>query len=467
MRRVLRYFRHIRIRLTLWYIFLLAVVLILFGGTLYFSLKTSLLNDVDASLRQTSSQIVVSMEVEDSVLSIQNTDEPVNLLTELASQGYAVRISDPEGATLQGAGLYKDIFGNGNISGEGFETVEVFGSKWRVYTIGVKMQGSWNVTFIQVGESLSKVESTLSKMLFIELISIPVVLLLALAVGIFMAGRALRPIEKITSLAAATQAVDLSRRLDLDLPEDEIGRLASTFNGMLDRLEETFSSQRIFVSEAAHELRTPLTIIKGTTEVALSRERTTQEYRDVLGELETEIDHLAELAEDLLTLSRADSESAVLNMQEIDLFEVARSVVDLIAPLAEQKKITIGLKAAGPIPFKGDASKLTRMFLNILDNAMKYSSRNSKVFMSMYPTSEGIVAEVRDMGPGIRSGEIDRIFDRFHRSEEARDIYPSGSGLGLPIARWVARAHGGDIFVESESGKGTIFRIVLPVAPHQ
>ncbi len=464
MRRILNYLRHIRVRLTLWYVFLMAVVLILLGCTLYFSLRTSLLNEVDASLRNTSDQIVASMEMEDTTPSVQNSEEPENLLTELAAQGYVIRLSNAEGATVQGAGPYKDVFGIGAFSEEGFGSAEVDGSRWRTYTLKILLPGITSPALLQLGEPLASVESTLSQVLLIEIIGIPIVLILALAIGMFMAGRALQPIEKITNLAAATEAVDLSRRLGLDLPKDEIGRLAGTFDNMLERLEKAFLSQKRFVSEAAHELRTPVTIMKGTTEVALSRERSTQEYREVLEELLSEIDHLGGLAEDLLALSRADSESAVLNMQEIDLLEVAHSAVDLITPLAKEKKIAIDLKASGAIPFKGDGNKLTRMFLNILDNAVKYSPRNSKVSISLCLTADDIVAEVRDLGCGIKSDEIDLIFDRFHRSEDAREKHPAGTGLGLPIARWIARAHGGDILVESGLGEGTIFRVVLPLA---
>jgi heavy metal sensor kinase len=457
------YLRHIRVRLTLWYVLLMFLVLVIVGSALYFTLQASLLREVDASLRNTSSQVIANMDTEDNTLSVQNSEESTNILTELAVQGYAIRLLDSQGIMTQEAGPSEAVFRNVGFYERGFRTLDVSGEAWRVFSLEVRVPGSDTAIIMQVAQSLAKVTSTLSKVLFMELISIPLVLLLALAIGIFMSARALRPIEKITQLAESTEAVDLSRRLALDLPDDEIGRLANTLNSMLDRLEEAFSGQKRFVSEAAHELRTPLTIMKGTTEVALGRERSQEEYKEVLEELKIEIDHLSFLAEDLLALSQADSERSVLTMQEIDLFEVMQSAIDMIVPLAREKKIALDLEASGPVLMRGDANKLTRMFLNMLDNAVKYSPRQSRVTVSLRANEKEIAAEISDKGPGINREDIDLIFDRFHRSEYARDQHPGGSGLGLPIARWIARAHGGDIAVESDSGKGTSFLIRFPV----
>ncbi len=463
MRRFLNYFRRIRVRLTLWYVLLLAVVLIVFSAVLYVSLRSSLLSEVDSSISNTAGQVVTNLENENDHLSFQNSEEPVNLLNRLAAQGYAVRLTDQKGKMIQEVGVHSAVFKTGDVPEKGFETVSAGGADWRIYTIEKSIPGGKTSVFLQLGESLDRTESTLSRLLVLEMIIIPVVLVLALAGGMFLAGRALGPIKKITRLADSTEAVDLSRRLDLDLPEDEVGMLARTFNGMLGRLEEAFNSQKRFVSEAAHELRTPLTIMKGTTDVALGKERTPAEYREVLGELRVETDHLIGLAEDLLALSRAESESAVLRMTDIDLSEIVRSSVERITPLAHEKGMRIEFQGDSSLPFRGDPDKLARLYINLLDNAVRYSPENSTITVSMSRDNNNATVSVSDEGPGLPGGELDDIFDSFHRLDVARETNPSGVGLGLSISLWIARAHGGDIHVESKLGKGSTFTVILPL----
>ncbi|MDI6831730.1 MAG: ATP-binding protein [Actinomycetota bacterium] len=460
MRRLLMFSRHIKVRLTLWYVFLLAVVLIIFSVVLYMSLRGSLINEIESSLLTMSEQIASSLDYENGRLSFQNEGEPDNPLDRLASQGYVMRLTDATGETIEGVGPYRDVLDKGMEFKKGFQASDALGNRWQVYTLMISTGPEHY--YLQVGQSLGRVDSTLSKLLFFELITVPLVLVLAIAMGIFLAGRALRPVEKITQIAGSIEAVDLNRRLDLDLPDDELGRLAKTFDDMLARLEEGFSSQKRFVSEAAHELRTPLTVMKGTTEVCLKRERECGEYEETLKELEGEIDHLIAIAEDLLTLSSANSERPTMDVKDLDLHEIVRSAVELIGPLAESKGMNIRFKAKGSIPFRGDRNKLIRMFLNLLDNAVKYSPPGSAVSVSISHEGQTITVAIKDSGHGIGRDEIDSIFQSFHRLDQAREANPSGAGLGLSIALWLARAHNGDIRVESDLGKGSTFKVILP-----
>lgn len=459
MRRLLNLFRHIKVRLTLWYVFLLALVMILLGVMLYISLKSSLLSEVDSNLSIMGKQIVANLDYEDNRLSFQN-DEPGGSLSMLSSGGYAIRLMGAHGETLEGIGPYRDVFSQDMRAQKGFDTVVVLGNRWRIYTIGIS--SGREELLLQIGQSLERIDTTLSKLLYFELIAIPVALVFAIAVGMFLASRALKPVVKITQLAESIKAIDMSGRIDLDLPDDELGRLAKTFNDMLARLEESFASQRRFISEAAHELRTPLTIMKGTTEVLLARERTLAEYREALEDLRVEIDHLAELAEDLLTLSHSNAERPALDIQDLDLDEAVRSAVSLITPLATNNRTEVELVSSGSIRFQGDRNKLIRMFLNLLDNAVKYSPRGSKISVSIRREGAKVIVAVSDTGMGIDPAELGAIFESFHRLEEAREMNPSGTGLGLSIARWIARAHGGEIEVDSKPRKGSTFKVILP-----
>ena len=462
MRAVADFFRRIRVRLTLWYVFLLAIVLILFSLVLYFSLQGSLLREVDRGLRNSAGQVVSGLDWEDSHLTVKESESSQDVFTKMASQGFLVALSENNGKVLQSAGPYSEVIGNKPTLVSDYQTVETPKSDWRVYTVKISVPPKGQELALRVGESLNRTESALSTLLVLEIVIVPITLCLAVILGLFFAGRALKPVGRITELAASIDAVDLNQRLDLDLPDDDLGRLARTFDDMLQRLDQAFSAQKRFASEAAHELRTPLTIMKGNTGVALARERTAEEYREALSDLEEEVDHLTQLSEDLLELSQADSDSAALDIQELDIGDVLEKAVSTVSPIARRKGIRIKVERLERAPLCGDSNKLVRMFVNILDNAVKYCPSDSSVYLSLVQGRHGIEVEVRDTGPGIDVEELDHVFARFHRSALARQMNPGGSGLGLPIARWIAREHGGDIEAMSSPGGGAIFRIALP-----
>ena len=465
MRAVADFFRRIRVRLTVWYVFLLAIVLVLFSLVLFFSLKGSLLGEVDRGLRNSAGQVVSGLDWEDSHLIVMESENSQDVLTKMAAQGFLVVLSENNGRVLQSTGPYSEVIGNKPTLVSGYRTLKTPKGDWRVYTVKISVPHKGQQLALRVGESLSRTESALSTLLVLELVIVPITLCLAVVVGLFFAGRALKPVGRITEFAASIDAVDLYQRLDLDLPDDDLGRLARTFDDMLQRLDQAFSAQKRFASEAAHELRTPLTIMKGNTEVALARERTAAEYREALTELEEEVDHLTLLSEDLLALSQADSDSAALDFQELDVGGVLDKAVTTLSPIAKQKGVRVKFERREQAPFCGDYSKLVRMFVNILDNAVKYCPPDSMVSVSLTQGSDGIDIKIRDTGPGIDPEELDHVFDRFHRSALARQMNPGGSGLGLPIARWIAREHGGEIEAMSPPGEGATFKITLP--PHQ
>jgi len=465
MRAVADFFRRIRVRLTVWYVFLLAIVLVLFSLVLFFSLKGSLLGEVDRGLRNSAGQVVSGLDWEDSHLIVMESENSQDVLTKMAAQGFLVVLSENNGRVLQSTGPYSEVIGNKPTLVSGYRTLKTPKGDWRVYTVKISVPHKGQQLALRVGESLSRTESALSTLLVLELVIVPITLCLAVVVGLFFAGRALKPVGRITELAASIDAVDLDQRLDLDLPDDDLGRLARTFDDMLQRLDQAFSAQKRFASEAAHELRTPLTIMKGNTEVALARERTAAEYREALTELEEEVDHLTLLSEDLLALSQADSDSAALDFQELDVGGVLDKAVTTLSPIAKQKGVRVKFERREQAPFCGDYSKLVRMFVNILDNAVKYCPPDSMVYVSLTHGSDGIDIEIRDTGPGIDPEELDHVFDRFHRSALARQMNPGGSGLGLPIALWIAMEHGGEIDAMSPPGEGATFKITLP--PHQ
>ncbi len=476
MRRSLEALRNIRVRLVLWYVLLIFIALIIFSGVLYFGLRESLLNHEDKEIAQTANHVIADLDWDARQGSVDTSGMTPgagsdfllqgllgeDVLNTLLANGYAIRMINEEGYTLGGVGPYTIVLASIEPLDNRYSTIQVIQKHWRTFSTKISTPAG-ETAYLQIGEPMDLIDSTMSRLLFLELAIIPAFLLIAVAGGLFMARRSLQPIEKVIGVAAGIEAMDLSKRVNLGLPDDEVGKLASIFDRMLSRLQDAFNAQQGFVSEAAHELRTPLTVMKGTTEVALRRERSAAEYRQTLEELKREIDYLVAISEDLLDLSHTDYENPSFELEPVDLSEVVRSAADIIRPLAERRGISIEFRADELPIINGDAKKLSRMFLNLLDNAVEYSPPGSRVSFTLNRTHKQIIAAVRDNGVGIESDRLEDIFRPFHRLEQGREKNPAGSGLGLAIALWIARAHGGDIEAESEPGRGSTFTVTLPV----
>jgi heavy metal sensor kinase len=318
---------------------------------------------------------------------------------------------------------------------------------------------------LQAVESLGVAYGDFADFLTLMLVTSPILLAVATVGGIFLAGRALQPIDRLTRLAGEISAGNLRQRLGPTRQRDEVGRLAATFDTMLDRLEQAFHQQRQFVADASHELRTPLTIIRGDLDVLLRRARTPDEYAEALRNWREEITRLSQLAEDLLTLAQADSGHAVRAFELINLDDVVEESAAGARRLAQDRGVQLEVMLEQrPLPIVGDPILLRQLVFNLMDNAVKYTPRGGRVAVWLTAQSTVATLMVADTGTGIASQDLPHIFDRFFRADEARSRHQGGSGLGLAIARWSAEAHGGTITVQSQVGKGSTFTVVLPLA---
>jgi heavy metal sensor kinase len=315
---------------------------------------------------------------------------------------------------------------------------------------------------LEVARSEDEVSETLRTLLLILAISYPSTLALASLGGVFLAGRALSPIDRVTRLARRLSAEDLSQRLNLDLPDDEVGRLARTFDDMLARLDASFRRQRQFTADASHELRTPLTAIKGQVEVALGRERRADAYREVLQAVNDEIDRLVRLVGSLLTLARADAGQIPLALEPVDLPHVVEGAVEQVRPMAEQHAIDLSVTSAAAVTLQADEDLLLQLLLNLLDNAVKYTPSGGQVTVGWDAKDGDLELWVRDTGLGIAAEHLPHVFDRFYRVDKARSRAEGGTGLGLSISRWIAEVHGGSVSATSVLGGGSMFIVRLP-----
>ena len=302
----------------------------------------------------------------------------------------------------------------------------------------------------------------LNRLVFVLLIGSPLAVIVSMFGGWFLAGRALRPVDTITLAAQRIAAGDLTQRIH-STSADEIGRLASTFNDMIARLEASIRQIRQFSADASHELRTPLTITKGETELALRKERTPEVYREVLESNLEEIDRMSRIVDELLFLSRADLGEIKIAKEPVQLDQLVQEIQHQAIVLGKDREVETVLGTLEPTEVVGDEWRLRELFLNIVDNAVKYSQEKGTVEINLEHANGMAKISVQDNGIGISPDEQKQVFDRFFRSDTARAHAQKGTGLGLAICKWIAETHQGQIQIESTPGQGSRFTIFLPL----
>jgi heavy metal sensor kinase len=294
------------------------------------------------------------------------------------------------------------------------------------------------------------------------IIVVPLALALAAGGGIFLARRALKPVDKIAQTAQEIEESDLSRRINVNT-KDELGRLAATLNAMIGRLEKAFQRQKQFTSDASHELRTPLAVIEAESSLALQKERPSTDYRQSLEIISQESRQMSSLIDQLLTLARADAGKEQWNFTEVNLGKLIGNLSTDADVLCQEKGLSFQLGQTQDLVVKGDEARLRELFMNLLDNAIRYTPAPGTVSVSLRREGQMAVVAITDTGVGIPAEDIPFIFERFYRVDKSRSRAGGGSGLGLAICKHIAEAHGGKIEVESQVGTGSTFSVWLPL----
>lgn len=319
-----------------------------------------------------------------------------------------------------------------------------------------------------VGAPIDRAAPDASIFLRSMLLVAPVVLLASVFAGYWLSANALRPVQGIIDeLEAITDGRSLHRRLEVPLSGDEVSRLGQTLNGMLARLEQSFSSLRRFTADASHELKTPLMVLRAGVERSLTDPGTPTEVMASLDETLGEINRMTELVEGLLTLARADEGRAPLPVERTDLRDLVAEASETAGMLAEPGQLKVStVIPPDPVWVMVDRRRIREMLLNLVTNAIKYTPAQGRVEITLGERSDGAAIIVKDTGIGIASGDLPHIFERFWRADLARSRTGErpGSGLGLAITKWIAEAHGGSITASSRPGRGTTFTVLLPVA---
>ena len=457
----------LRTRLTIWYLLTLTAILVLFLTFLYWQVQRHLIAQMDTTLQVAAAQARVMVSAEGDSLAFQNKEDTQALDRQL-SDNFAIYLMSADGTNRDS--LVKGDEFPVQQPRSGAVTVHYLDDKWRVYSERIPSTATAPGGWLQVAQDMEPITVALASLRTQMLLGLPLALLMAGFVGFFLARRALRPIDHITQTAQSINAGDLSQRIGYSGPADEVGKLAATFDRMLDRLQGAFERQRRFTGDAAHELRTPLTALKGRIEVTLNRPRQASEYAEMLEEMGGQVDRLIHLSSDLLFMARFEQGHQPLQSEPIDLGNLLSATVEQIMPLAEADRITVHQDYSADLQAYGDVNLLIRLFQNVLDNAIKYTPSGGKVGVTAQSDDHGITVAVSDTGPGISSEHLSHLFERFYRVDEDRSRGGNGShvngrggaGLGLAIASEIAKAHGGGISVESEVGKGSVFIVHLP-----
>jgi two-component system heavy metal sensor histidine kinase CusS len=456
----------VRIRLTIWYSLILALSLGVFGSAAYFAMSHSIRSAVDAGLRRRVEGVrgIISRTAPEGLAALK---DELSEYDEGQGKGSRLRVADSSGAVIYGSpGTESSVDARPPSREESNPFyVEIHGEQFRVLNTRTEANGS---TYeIEVATYTEDFDLAIDRFRRLLYLGVPIFLALTALGGYWMSRRALAPVDEIIEAARRIGVTSLSSRLAVPQTRDELQRLASTLNQMLERLEASFHRITQFTADASHELRTPISLMRTNAEIMLRKPRTEAEYRAALSQILEETQKVSLLIEQLLDLARADSGSAAFPLVRTKLNEAMENAYQKARVLADAKQLNISEHLpTEPVWIQGDPSALERLFLIFLDNAVKYTAPGGQIEMHLTARDGVAGAEVLDTGIGISEADLPHIFERFYQADRSRsrDNRGSGSGLGLAIGRWIAEIHGGDIAVESEISKGTSFRIRFPIS---
>lgn len=480
-----------RVRLTAWYAALFVLVLIALGLSVEALARNRLMADVDNRLLSTAEDIGTG--IKEGVALSANSVAPVEFedvvprLGSFASRGLLIQIADPTGVVVRTSEYApKEALVSEDkppTSAPKFVSTTWGGDAMRAVHYPVIVTDAsgtlWYVGAVIIGERLTTMHETLNSLRQVLLVTSALGLALALVGGWMLAGRALRPVDRVTAAAARiaegdSTAASLATRLPVPPTDDELARLSATFNAMLDRLQASFRAQERFVADASHELRTPLTAIRGNVDVlsrqarARNRAISASDLGPALEDIRHESDRMRRLLDDLLLLARADTgreadAKASHEYAPVRLDLIAAESLRSAAALANGQ--VLELEAPRAVEVAGDRDRLHQLLMILLDNAIRHTPHSGRVRVAVAATADGTARiAVRDEGEGIAAEHLSHIFERFYRADGARGRSSGGTGLGLAIARAIVLAHGGEISVSSAPGRGSTFLVTLPRA---
>jgi len=458
----MKFTQNIKLRLTLWYLLILIILIVFFSAITYLMLALNIYHvshppsdvvksfTVDVySSSSPESKANSSLPEQVGYFSLLNYDINKGQVEKIQSEANSfLQISVPEGRLT----IDQKSYITADMSGE--QEVSLF---YRPYAIKA---GSYEI--LAITKSRNEIKYTLTAFQRTLIFAIPTTLVLAGGLSFFLTRKSLKPVDTITETAREIEERDLSRRIEVR-SKDELGRLSETLNQMFDRLQRAFDRERQFTADASHEMRTPLSVIQGEATLALSKERSKEEYQKSLELISHETSYMTSVVGKLLELAHVDTARERLNFEDVNLKELLTELASDILVLCEEKAIHSQLNIQEDLTLNGDKVKLKELFLNLLDNALRYTSPGGSISVSLTRQGNHARVTVKDTGIGIPQEHIPHIFERFYRVDKFRSHGEKGAGLGLSICQRIAELHGGKIEVQSKVGEGSIFSVILPI----
>ncbi len=468
----MRFTRTLRFRVTAWYCLALALGLVVFGVVLLGMANEHLLTNHDEAMTFKGHAVIHVIDQD-----FRSADLAPIQLEHFARLGRLAIFQEDQGVAHL---VYRspDLFNAPVLVRDSeldvqseeygrFATVVESGDYWRIFTLHHRDLGGrlWS---IRVLEELGDVQGALRRLRIAFYHLVPTGILVSLIGGLVLSGRALAPVTNIIKLANEIEPTALSRRRPHPGVDDEIGRLVDTLNRMLTRIEASFNAMKRFTSDASHELRSPLATIRNTVDVTLARPRSGEEKDAALQSIGEEANRIRTLVEDLLLLAQADSGRLVMQMKPVSMAFILEAQVEAHQPQAKERDMRLEITSLLPDEILGDERWLHQVVGNLLDNAIKYTPVGGTVTVAMARTTGALQFTVSDTGCGIPEDELDRVFERFFRSDPSRSrVHVPGLGLGLAIVAWVVEEHDGRIQASNRPEGGAVFTVTLPLAPPQ
>jgi signal transduction histidine kinase len=442
----------IKNKLALWYALSLLFLFGIFVPYLYISMSNIMYKNEEGLVMIHVSQAILKIDMENNSITFSETNDFISSGTYIYLFDLKNRLSK---STSVNQGFTKTL---PNYDKPRY--VYINKDKWIIFDQPIYNENKI-IAWIRGSRSLKPVIETLNNLIIVSLFAIPIYVIIAIAGGLFISRKALSPIDKITKAALEIGHGNLSKRLNLPEVKDEVGRLASTFDEMLNKLEASFNRERQFTSDASHELRTPLAVISAYTEESLSGKRTLSELKENMGVILKESRNMTHMVSQLLFLTRNDEGKTPLEIENINLSVIVNDLCEELRKLASNSKIELSAELEDNLEIQGDQSLVTMALMNVIENAIKYNKAGGKIRVCLSKDSSSAKIIVQDTGIGISKEEIPYIFDRFYRVEKSRSR--NGTGLGLSIVKWIVDAHNGSISVNSSPNQGTLVIIQLPI----
>ncbi len=469
--------KSVKFRLTLWYAFVLTVFLSVFSYWMYEQLAKSLYEGADKTLLSEASTIRESLEIYldknlpsgpsanliESVRQWEKSGKQISrshLMIRLLSLDHNLVVSNLK--IWEREIIFPDFERDAIFmeNGESFQTIHFKEKPIRLYYALVQWKER-SLFVIEMGISMSEERNALQRLAFIILLSIPGAVAVACVAGWFLAKRSFSPVDSMIREARQISAAYLKKRLPRTQTLDELDRLAETLNEMMDRIESSTRSIQEFSSDVSHELKTPLAIIRGEIDLALKKTRSPESLQATLRIIHGEVNELIRLVDDLLLLVRSDAKQLRFEKENVALKPLLEGLCQRFQDRLREKKINLECQLEKDAKILGDPVYLKRLFANLLDNAIKFSSEDGKVSLKLLPDHHTVSIEIRDNGMGIEPEFQSKIFSRFFRTDQARSH--DGSGLGLNIAKAICDAHGGTLRIQSRPKEGTAAIVQFPL----